>query len=592
MVGPAETRIRPVRPPRGAALLPLLCACANAPRAVPAANKPDEPQLLFPFPDYEDYFEGGGNLRGEGGFAIDVAVRADSDQDGQNDRSLEVVIAGRLVTREASSGALTAIPLDGRSPSLLATSVPPGTVIAGDDRAIYFATPDGALWETPGRQLGICAGNPRYLFVDETHVYAFAHSQLFPYDVGMLVCALARAGGPVRTLAELPARDAVAPDQRPVQDADAFYFAHAERSVYRLAKHTGALSRIAYAEPRFAGAGIEVALVDGGFLYWKANPQLVRLPVTGGTPVVVTVNLPILFWDVCTFRVVGDQIYFHAGERLYAAPRAGGKWVQQAWAHGPLRDVFEHARRLYVLSDQMLARVDPAVHPERRIAVVADDTIVALGARGDKLYYTLAGHTPRTARRTASRARFWSIPKGGGHAALVLKAYDLDAAPVIDDDSIYLLDARGAVLRASIKGDASIPLVPPARRGDAVPTVDLLPRALAVDADHVYWLDRARGAVMRVPKKGGAPTAVAQALPAPIELAVGDGFAVVETSGNNHWQLLGVPIAPPGPTQRLAAAEERMPFTVAGREIRGGAGVRADLGRRASPPSPVKPVRP
>jgi len=78
---------------------------------------------------------------------------------------------------------------------------------------------------------------------------------------------------------------------------------------------------------------------------------------------------------------------------------------------------------------------------------------------------------------------------------------------------------------------------------------------------------------MRVPKTGGAVQAVAQALPSPMKLAVGDGFAVVEaTPKPGQWALLHIPLAPPGPARPLAVGDDPIPFAVVGRDVRWTAG--------------------
>jgi hypothetical protein len=109
-----------------------------------------------------------------------------------------------------------------------------------------------------------------------------------------------------------------------------------------------------------------------------------------------------------------------------------------------------------------------------------------------------------------------------------------------------------------------------------------------VDGRFVYWLDPERGALLRVAKNGGATQAAAQGLRGPIELAVGDGFAVVEATDGRKSTLLRIPLAPAGPAQPIAAADDRIPFAVVGRDLRWAIGDQV-FGQTAG--GPAFPVR-
>jgi hypothetical protein len=167
----------------------------------------------------------------------------------------------------------------------------------------------------------------------------------------------------------------------------------------------------------------------------------------------------------------------------------------------------------------------------------------------------------------------WSLPKRGGQPRLVTKTPRLTAAPVFDGDFIYLLDDDGSVLRAPLGGGASTVLVKQNPTRASLQRAyeaddDFLPQTLGVDRSFAYWLDAGRGALLRVPKNGGATQEAAQGLRHPVKLAVGDGFAVVETTVDRKWTLLRIPLAPAGPAQPIATADDRIPFTVVGRDLR------------------------
>lgn len=550
-------------------LLLLAAACANANvgptvHSTPPPPEPPAPGSTFPFPDFGERFDGHSLSIGYGGYGLEFVARAETGPDGQADRTLSGVIDGKLIVRDARTGALAAIPVDGGAPAVIAPAVPEGAAIAGDARGIYWAAPDGSIGQAPDRSIASVPGGPRFLYVDTTDLYVFASTQAFPYDVGLALWAIPRGGGAARAVAELPGRDGV-PDQRPVENADAFFFTHA-LSVLRLSKR-GELSRITDVSAKqveVTKAGLpyafEAVLVDGGFVYLHGYPYLLRAPVGGGAATIVTTLIRQTNFGMWA---CGDRFYLDNDGSLHEAPRAGGAWRLLGSVAGPVRDVFERRGKLYVLGDRTLVRFEPIVRPDRRLVNVELENLMALGARGPNLYYTLSDATPE----------IWSVPKTGGEPRLVMRTPQLAAAPVFDGDFIYLLDEDGAVLRAPLGGGPTTELGRKPRGARAEPSYerrdDLVPEALGVDAGFVYALDRDQGTMLRLPKTGGAPQVVAQGMRRPIRLAMGDGFAAVETADDNKWTLVRIPLAPvPAPPQPLATGDDPIPFAVVGPELR------------------------
>ena len=544
----------------------LAAACANVGPTVystPPPPEPPPPGLVFPMPEPGEHVGINGLAVGYGGYGLEFVARAETGPDGHADRALAGVIDGKLITRDARTGALTAIPVEGGAPSVIAPAVHEGAPIAGDAGGIYWAALDGSIWQAPDRRLGSVPGSPRFLYVDATDVHVFASTQDFPYDVGLALWTIPRAGGAPRAVAELPGRDGVVPAQRPVEGADAFYFTQA-RSVLRLSKH-GELSHVAEVGEKLvpsnaAGYHLEALLVDRGVVYLKDDAyHLLCAPVKGGAAVIATHNAP---W-IDSMWAEGDHMYLGVEGSIHVAPRAGGTWRLVASVARPVRDVFDRGGKLYVLGDRTLVRVDPIVNPERRLLHDELESLMALAGRGPNLYYTLSETTPE----------IWAVPKKGGQPRRVTATPDLGAAPVFDGDFIYLLDEDGSLLRAPLGGGPTTELAKQSpnrasverdyRRGE-----DLLPQIVGVDGGFVYWLDQERGALMRLPKTGGAAQAAAQGLGRPTRLAVGDGFAAVETADDRTWSLLRVPLAPPGPAQPLAKGDNPIPFAVVGRDLR------------------------
>ncbi|HEY7374136.1 MAG TPA: hypothetical protein VIF57_18385 [Polyangia bacterium] len=534
--------------------------------STPPTPAPPEPGLVFPVPDPGERFGPDGMTFGYGGYGLEFVARAETGPDARPDRALAGVIDGKLVVRDTRTGALTAIPVDGGAPSALAAAVPADALIAGDARGIYWAAGDGSIRQAPDRLLASVPGRPRFVFIDATDIHVVVYTVRSPGDMGTTFWAIPRAGGAPRALAELPDRDGVLPDQPPVAGADGFYYVHG-RNVLRLSKG-GGLARIAEVsetlvapEKRGIANRLSVLLVDGGFVYLKAYPYcLVRVPIAGGAATVITENVS---GDDLGLWAAGDRLYLSEGGSIHVAPRGGGTWRPVASTSRPVRAVFERRGKLYVLDDRALVRVDPIVQPERRL--VHDDLygLAALAGHGPDLYYTISETTPE----------IWSVPKRGGPPRLVTRTPRLTAAPVFDGDFIYLLDEDGSVLRAPLGGGPPTDLV---KRNPSRASLEraydredqFLPRALGVDGRFVYWLDPERGALLRVQKSGGATQAAAQGLRGPIELAVGDGFAVVETTDGRKSTLVRIPLAPAGPAQPIATADDRIPFAVVGRDLR------------------------
>jgi DNA-binding beta-propeller fold protein YncE len=80
------------------------------------------------------------------------------------------------------------------------------------------------------------------------------------------------------------------------------------------------------------------------------------------------------------------------------------------------------------------------------------------------------------------------------------------------------------------------------------------PRALAVDGDHVYWVNTSSGEIMRVPRQGGRPEAIAQGQHTPWVLALDESHVYWGTF--SAGALGGVLRAPKagGPVQYLTVA--------------------------------------
>jgi len=179
---------------------------------------------------------------------------------------------------------------------------------------------------------------------------------------------------------------------------------------------------------------------------------------------------------------------------------------------------------------------------------------------GARLYFTESHGGPR-------RDELWTVPKRGGTAVRLFGEVDFQSAPVVDGGFAYYLGEAGAVRRARLDDGAIITLAAPSEMDAAVPNraprdphydprrhqrspSELLPPAVVIDHEFVYWFDGPTESLMRVAKTGGAPVALARGLAGPPRHLTLDGaYLYFESRGS----LVRVAKASPGPTETLPA---------------------------------------
>jgi hypothetical protein len=485
----------------------LSAACASAACAVART-------VEFPQPRQEDllFHRPFGEQPGYGGFGFEVLARAEVDADGRVDRSFRFA-GGTVLVHDRRSLGLGRMPLEGGQVTPIAAEVPLGADIAGDAQGAYWVTPDCALQEAPGSVLGACTGTPRWLFVDATAVYLFAEVKRPPYDANVKLWRRFRSGGALHPLAALGGISDLRPDEKPLEDAESFYFTNLMHRVVRISKRTGA-SKVLLSLPSDSQGWLKLLLVAPEHFYFQTAGYLWRMPLEGGKPVPVMEALSDRLWSV------GRRLYLEALEGLYAAPRQGGHFDFVAQLPTGDSRLFERSGKLYALDSQMLIRVYSVGHRrERQLLELDDITIHSLTGRGRELVFTRDGPTG---------AEVWALPKSGGDARRLLETPGLGAAPAFDDEFVYLLGADGALRRGGLAGGLLQTLVP--ARAPAAPLSPEderpLPRLLGADATAVYWMDAAVGTVLKASKDGGTPTVLAEGLrnPTELELSKADVF--------------------------------------------------------------------
>ena len=148
---------------------------------------------------------------------------------------------------------------------------------------------------------------------------------------------------------------------------------------------------------------------------------------------------------------------------------------------------------------RMLLRIDLGGPRARKRIELPDVAIGSIALMGPSLYYVASD---------AGGDSIWAMPKSGGAPTRLLTAQaGIASAPAFDADSAYFLAADGRLVQAPLHGGPEQTLAGPLPAlGQTPVAIEMpvpLPRLVDVDATNVYWLDGARGAVLKVAKQGG-----------------------------------------------------------------------------------------
>ena len=161
---------------------------------------------------------------------------------------------------------------------------------------------------------------------------------------------------------------------------------------------------------------------------------------------------------------------------------------------------------------------------------------------GTSVYWTSTG-----GELNASSGLINKAPIGGGPTTVLASGQVLPYAILVDGDDVFFAGAFPAnVSRVSTHGG---PVTVLSSEG-------VTPDGLAVDAEYVYWADANEGTICRVPRNGGASTVLAVGQNAPGEVAV-DATNIYWT--NTGPLGTGSPIT--GSVMKLAKAGDAAPAT-------------------------------
>jgi hypothetical protein len=246
--------------------------------------------------------------------------------------------------------------------------------------------------------------------------------------------------------------------------------------------------------------GLDLVL-DDDFAYVAGGGELVKVPKTGGAPTVLVSG-----GDVPAFLTVdATKVYFAgSGNTAYSlgAVSKVGNAVSVLWTGEACAGLATDDTRVYcaLQYSALILGFDKATGAQTTIGTAAAEVRFAIAA-GGYLYWGAEGDG------TIGRTR---IADGG-------KVILSNAAPwvwniAMDADNVYW--GRGqpqpGVLSVPKTGGATTVLA-----GCAVHSAV----AIAVDPTHVYWIDQDAGAIHAVPKTGGGDDVIASGQAGPRAIA-------------------------------------------------------------------------
>jgi len=209
--------------------------------------------------------------------------------------------------------------------------------------------------------------------------------------------------------------------------------------------------------------------------------------------------------DCCLALAVDDaRVYFTAFPRSFTIPLEGGVPSILTDVVDP-KDIAIDAEHVYLAFGDLL-RVPLGGGPTEHLAALEEDAY-GLAVDGSYVYFTFAN---------SPRGRVLRSPKDGGAVEVLADHQVRPRAVRVDRDSVFWVDQgddQGMQFGVG-SGVYMAPKVGGAVR--ALATDQGVLESLAVDDDSVYWIDALRGRVMKAPKAGGAPVALA-----PVSLTFG-----------------------------------------------------------------------
>lgn len=228
--------------------------------------------------------------------------------------------------------------------------------------------------------------------------------------------------------------------------------------------------------------------VHGGYLYWTTNSLLQRMPVTGGTPTLLSLEL------VSRFAVDDTHVYFASPNGsgngpLMRVPVTGGTAETLATSPGAAMGVAIDAAHVYWVSSDLagaawLSRASlDGSSPTTLAAMPISSGAFAI----DGTYAYVANSVDDRCGRTSTLTK---VPLVGG-AATPFASWKGDFSDVVADGTNVYWSTGIRILKSGPQGGSYT----------IMPVEQTLIDAIAVDATSLYWSSATDGVVMRLTPK-------------------------------------------------------------------------------------------
>jgi hypothetical protein len=234
------------------------------------------------------------------------------------------------------------------------------------------------------------------------------------------------------------------------------------------------------AEPLAEGLSNPTAIDLGGGSAWVGAEGLRKIALDGGideqaTPTPITQAV----------RVHGDTVFFSAGPEVWFLPIAGGPVTEVAGGSSFVLAIAADATRVYWTASAGNIQSAPR-EAGGPLATLASGQTSPHGIAVDAthLYWTNQGTAPDYLDGAIVR-----LPLDGSGEPEELATGEVQPMQlVVDDDTLFWVGRGGAVRRMPASGGALTSLFegPPG------------PRAIAVDATNVYWVNETEGTVEKI----------------------------------------------------------------------------------------------
>jgi hypothetical protein len=438
--------------------------------------------------------------------------------------------------------------------------------IAVDGDEVFFSTRDCDVGSTKSYSLrGECPAGVQELFVDADSIYLIAEEPLGWRRTSAGLWRMPRAGGLANRIAVLPDFERIQGPGRTLFDGEAFYYMNLYGSVLRVSKRGGAPSRFLELDAMKAQG---LAFVDDTALYVNCAGDLLRVPFDGTSPTTVSTASG-------DFATDAGHAYLATSTALFAAPLGGGTWQYVASLPESRYRASAVAGKLYLQDYRSVVVVDPGAERGRRLLELDDVVIGSLSVDSRGIFYTTS---------IDEGSGVWLLRSVQSQPQLLLDTARLAAAPAFDEKFAYLLQADGELHRHALLSEGASELLTPAGALEKLTSRPSpserdrtslaweydhdaeLPRDLALDNSHVYWLDRALSSVFRN-KKGTAEPELVAALPSRAAgFALDPDFVYVLRELDQRSEIVRLHKAPHTDAMILVQAKDYPPSFAVGSE--------------------------